>query len=396
MEGSDKTSQSKRKKVLVSGCYDLLHAGHVAFFESAAKYGDLYVCIGTDKNVELLKGHLPLFSQEERICLIRSLSCVKEARLESGTGMLAFAPELEDIKPDILVVNDDGCNPEKQKLCAKFNVEYLVLKREPHRGLPARSSTSIKNDIKHKGTEKQEPPYRICLAGGWMDQPFVSKFGAGSVVVVNIHPTIKFNLRSGMATSTRNKWWGEIWDKNLFNNDPEELAKLLFGFENPPGSTYVSGSQDALGLCLPGINRLYYNGNYWPEKITRCVDPDICDWLERSLRLVEIADRPDGYDPLQQQNLTTEGVARLGKSGDDAWDAIMEKDIVKLGKAITATHRAWGELLPLTTTVEIERKCNTYADVSYGRITSGCGGGYIILITDKVISGSFGIEIKRK
>ena len=43
------------KKVFVSGCYDMLHSGHVAFFEEAASYGDLYVGIGSDKTIYELK-----------------------------------------------------------------------------------------------------------------------------------------------------------------------------------------------------------------------------------------------------------------------------------------------------------------------------------------------------
>ena len=41
----------KKKKVFVSGCYDMLHSGHVAFFEEAASHGDLYVGIGSDKTI---------------------------------------------------------------------------------------------------------------------------------------------------------------------------------------------------------------------------------------------------------------------------------------------------------------------------------------------------------
>jgi hypothetical protein len=232
-------------------------------------------------------------------------------------------------------------------------------------------------------------PYRICLAGGWMDQPWVSQHHPGSVVVVNIHPTREFNLRSGMATSTRNVWL-RLAQYHLFPDDPVELARLLFGYENPPGTKYVSGSQDHLGLTLPGANRLYYAGQYWPERIESTIDEDVCDWLERSLVLVEMFERPPGYDPLLQQNITTEGVKRLGAAGDLCWEAIVAKDIKRLGHALTETHKAWGMILPLTTSPEIEAEMDRYP--CHGRITSGSGGGYLVL---EDIPGGFRVKVRR-
>ena len=57
----------KDKKVLVSGCYDLLHGGHIAFFKTASAYGKLFVSVGSDENLLRLKGKKPFFSQEERL-----------------------------------------------------------------------------------------------------------------------------------------------------------------------------------------------------------------------------------------------------------------------------------------------------------------------------------------
>src|SRR5205823_2059814 len=56
-----------RKKVVVTGCYDWLHSGHVRFFEEVSSYGDLYVIVVHDANIRLLKGEgHPLLPQEER------------------------------------------------------------------------------------------------------------------------------------------------------------------------------------------------------------------------------------------------------------------------------------------------------------------------------------------
>jgi len=385
---------SSRPKVLVSGCYDLLHAGHVRFFETAAEYGDLHVCVGSDENIRRLKGRPTRFNQDERLYMVQSIRHVTHARVSSGWGMLDFEPDMAEIRPDFFVVNTDGGSEEKRRLCQRYGVQYVELDRTPRPGLPVRSSTAVKAELAAADAEPQpaEIPYRICMAGGWMDQPWVSKYHPGSVVTVNIHPTRAFNLRSGMATSSR-ILWERLRKYNLFPDDPVELARLLFGYENPPGTKYVSGSQDHLGLTLPGVNRLYYHGEYWPEKIESTVEDGICDWIEESIVLVELFERPAGYDPLVQQNITREGVMRLGRAGDLCWESILAKDIRKLGQALTETHRAWGEILPLTTSPEIEAEMDKYP--CYGRITSGSGGGYLVLATDADIPGGFRVVVRR-
>jgi cytidyltransferase-like protein len=172
----------KNKKVFVSGCYDLLHGGHIAFFKTAAAYGDLYVSIGRDENLLLLKGKKPVFSEDERLYIVRSVRYVHDAFLASGMGMLDFEPDLNRIRPDIFLVNLDGHTPDKEKLCNKLGIKYVILDRIPEPGLPARSSSGTKKELRF--------PYRLCLAGGWIDQPWVSKIYPGSVVVAQIWPTM--------------------------------------------------------------------------------------------------------------------------------------------------------------------------------------------------------------
>ncbi|HZY24699.1 MAG TPA: adenylyltransferase/cytidyltransferase family protein, partial [Bacteroidales bacterium] len=110
----------KNKTVMVSGCFDLLHGGHVAFFKTASSYGDLYVSIGTDENLLLLKGKKPVFAESERLYIVKSVRYVHDAFLSSGTGMLDFEPDLIRLKPDIFVVNDDGHTPYKESLCKRL------------------------------------------------------------------------------------------------------------------------------------------------------------------------------------------------------------------------------------------------------------------------------------
>ena len=107
----------KKKKVFVSGCYDMLHSGHVAFFEEAASHGDLYVGIGSDKTIYELKARKTINTEAERLYMVKALRVVKDAWVNSGSGLLDFEKELRELKPDIFFVNSDGATPLKEQLC---------------------------------------------------------------------------------------------------------------------------------------------------------------------------------------------------------------------------------------------------------------------------------------
>jgi cytidyltransferase-like protein len=376
----------KVKKVLVSGCYDLLHGGHIAFFKTASDYGDLYVSIGTDENLLSLKGKKPVFTEEERLYIVKSIRYVHEAFLSSGMGMLDFEPDMKRLKPDIFIVNRDGHTADKEILCKKLGVQYLVLERIPEPDLPPRSSSETKREMRF--------PYRLCLAGGWIDQPWVSEKHPGSVVVAQIWPTMDFNDRSGLATSSRNtgiKLWGDRYP----DGDHEQNAKLLFGAENPPGKKYISGSQDHIGLLFPGINRLCYNGGYWPEKIESTTRQDICDWLSDVLYLVPLEPRPQGYDPLKIMNLKKSLIKELGDAGDRCWESVLNKDIKGLGKSMTDTFLSWKKILPLTVPDWIMDLFTTKYFPAYpGAITSGSGGGYVMVASEKPVEGAVKIKVR--
>ena len=174
-----------------------------------------------------------------------------------------------------------------------------------------------------------------------------------------------------------------------------QLAKLLFRYENPPGKKYISGSQDAIGLTHPGINKLDFDCGFWPNKIETCLDEDICRWLEKHLLLVPIGERPNRYDPLMEQNINRQSVQKLSMAGMNCYNSILRKDLNGLGKSLTDTHDAWREILPLTTNKEIDNILNSYDNCCAGRTTSGCGGGYVILATNHEIENSIKIKIIR-
>ncbi len=371
------------KKVLVSGCFDLFHAGHAAFLKEASSYGKLYVAVGGDKNVQLLKGKAPYYGQAERCFILSSLKYVEEAFVASGTGILDFASDAERIKPDILVVNEDGATDGKKEFCEKNHIQYIVLRRTPEKGLPARSSSLTKKELRF--------PYRVCLAGGWVDQPWVSEICAGSVVVARIFPTTEFNDRSGMATSSR-KVALDLWGDRLPEGDPIGNARLLFGAENPPGVERVSGSQDHIGLLAPGINRLYYTGEYWPARIDSTTDPEICRWLSQNLHLICLKPRPGDYDPLSTVNLREDWIRKLGEAGDLCWQSILSRDVAGLGKAMTQTFEMWQTILPATVPQWVKEAAEQYAGYP-GMVTSGSGGGYLMVASEVEVPAAIRIKV---
>jgi cytidyltransferase-like protein len=136
---------SEKKKVLVSGSYDWLHSGHVRFLQEVSGYGDLYVVVGHDANIQLLKGEgHPLFPAEERRYMVASIKYVTQALISSGHGWLDADPEIRRLRPDIYAVNEDGDQGGKREYCRKLGIQYLVLKRIPAPGLPKRSSTELR------------------------------------------------------------------------------------------------------------------------------------------------------------------------------------------------------------------------------------------------------------
>ncbi|NOZ70955.1 MAG: adenylyltransferase/cytidyltransferase family protein [Chloroflexi bacterium] len=376
------------KKVFVSGCFDLLHSGHVEFFQSAAAYGDeLYVALGSDKTVYDLKGRPPINTEEERRFMVQNVACVHKAFVSQGSGYLDFEPELRAIHPDVFVVNEDGNTPDKRKLVESLGIEYVVLKRTPHSGLKPRSTTELRSiDCL---------PYRIDLAGGWLDQPFVSKHHPGSVITLSIEPTIEFNERSGMATSTRRTAM-KLWGNRLPIDDPHKLAYILFCCDNPPGTTEISGAQDTIGLIFSGLARSDYDGQYWPHHIEHLPDEDALRFVENLIVLIPLGPREDGYNVLSKTYITSQRAQALAEATDDCWQAILERDAVRFGAAVRRSFEAQVAMFPHMVSATIMELIEQYRDLALGYKISGAGGGgYLILVADREIENGIHIVARR-
>ncbi len=362
------------KKVFVSGCYDLLHSGHVAFFEEAAQYGDLYVGLGSDETIWNLKKRHTINNNEERLYMVKALKCVKDAWINSGSGIMDFEKEIRELKPDIFFVNTDGYTPAKAELCKELGIELKISQRIPHCGLPKRSTTDLR--------EENRIPYRVELCGGWLDQPIVNSVCPGSVIVMGVEPTMEFHEKSGMATSSRKKAV-ELWQNRIPAGDREQLAKILFCMENPPGTKTVSGSQDQLGIVLPGLNRLDYDNGYWPIGIKSVTDESVLRYIAEHLYLLQLPCRDKGYDVLGNVHINYASAKKLADATDRCWNAMIGGDTKTWGESTAECFEAQLEMFPNMLVPEVRDAIEKYRKQAYGwKLTGAGGGGYLILIAD--------------
>lgn len=377
------------QKVFVSGCYDMLHSGHVAFFEEAAMYGDLYVGIGSDRTISGLKARKTINTEQERLYMVKSLKMVKDAWINSGTGVMDFEKEVTRLKPDIFFVNEDGYTPEKQEFCDRMGIRLVVSKRVPRKGLPARSTTAIRKECL--------VPYRLDLAGGWLDQPFVSKYHPGPVITISIEPEIEFNDRSGMSSSTRAKAI-DLWQYDIPDGDREMLAKTLFCVENPPGSKYISGSQDSIGIVYPGVNRLDYPEEaYWPEKIVTVNDDGILRFIEEHLWFINLSPRADHFDVLANTFIDAKKVKALADAALGTWDAIMNKELFRFGCFFRDSFEAQIAMFPNMVNQNILNAIAAFRNKALGwKISGAGGGGYLVLVSDHPVKNAFQVQIRRE
>lgn len=247
-------------------------------------------------------------------------------------------------------------------------------------------------------------PNRLQLAGGWIDQPFVSQHNPkppGSMVVVQIEPNFRPMDRSGLASGTRAVAL-KLWRGRLPKAPPAKLVRELYAAENQ-GKAEPSGSQDMIGLVYPGINRLDYDfevdGGVFPAHIESLTDAPTARWLERVLHLLPVEPRPEGYSPLGRKHLQPQWVARLGQSGRDCFEAIRRRDVAALGESLNLNMKCWERLLPGVLRhpllkVDLPGLLRAYQRRYPGVMYSGCGGGYLIVAADEPVPGSLRVNVR--
>ena len=247
-------------------------------------------------------------------------------------------------------------------------------------------------------------PYRMAFAGGWIDQPFVSRLNPeppGSMVTVAVEPTFRWMDRCGMATSTRSAALRH-WHGKAPSGDPKALVRELYEVENR-GKAEPSGSQDMVGLLYPGVCRLEYDasveGGVFPARVETCTDREIARWIERVIKVLPVMQRPLGYQPLAEQNLDPEWIRRLGRSGLACWNAILARDAAALGESMNECMRCWESILPHVVRypscpVDLVALLAHYQGISHGAMYSGCGGGYLYVVSEDPVPGTFTVQVR--
>jgi hypothetical protein len=140
-------------------------------------------------------------------------------------------------------------------------------------------------------------------------------------------------------------------------------------------------------------------GGVFPTHIESCNSPRVARWLEKVLHLIPIESRPEGYNPLIQRNLDPKWIARLGQSGKDCYDAIVKMDVAALGKALNLSLKCWDTLFPRSMrhdviTLDLMALATAYQLQYHGATYSGPGGGYLIVVSNESVPGSFQVNIR--
>jgi hypothetical protein len=223
------------------------------------------------------------------------------------------------------------------------------------------------------------------------------------MVVIQIEPNFRPMDRSGIASGTR-AIATKLWQGRLPNRPLDALARELYYAENE-GKAAPSGSQDMIGLLYPGINRLDYDfdfeGGVFPAHIESCNSPRCARWLEKVMHLLPVEPRPEGYSPLGRQNLEPRWIARLSRAGWECYDAIVRRDARALGASLNLNMKCWETLLPdvvrhPSLRVDLMPLLKAYQKQYLGAMYSGCGGGYLIVISNDPVPGALKVNIRVK
>jgi cytidyltransferase-like protein len=386
-------SMVSRPKVMVAGCFDLLHASHLVFLTKAAALGELYVSLGSDQSIVHQKGKLPAYTEQERRYLLENLRIVHWVGVVSDPGPLGFVEHLDEIQPDIFVVNADGDTPEKRAICQERRIVYRVFPRDRFNPNRPTSSTEI--------AREDRLPTRVSLCSGYIDQPVFNSrttTGGGRLVVLSIEGFVGLRERSGLATSTRNTVRRYFGNRLPSIYTPDTLAEIIFCLENPPHRRgYISGSLDARGIVGFGASLFTYSaGSFLPAAIEQRQDEATLAWLEEHVYLRHAWERPVGLAvrPLTDADSFPAWVKDMDAASFDCWEAIKRHDFLGLADAINRSHRAQA--------AAVENYCppDLHAFIACepaaaAMVMGAGGGGYVAFLAGRVPADAIRICIRR-
>ena len=253
-------------RVFVSGCYDILHAGHVQFFREARALGDhLTVCFASNEVLWHHKQRRSSLPDEHKRALIAAMAVVDEVVV--GEGMdegIDFKEHFLRLRPDILAVTeDDKYAPLKRALCAEVGAKYVVMAKTPPQ-FPPISTTQIVKFIR----APEVAPLRVDFGGGWLDVPRLARAGA-FIVNCAISPTVSlrawpYERNAGLGGSGA---WALLNGKDGIGSELD----LGVGWQDPAViaetglCVWRSGPRPVLdvktsGECLRGRMALHWTG----------------------------------------------------------------------------------------------------------------------------------------
>lgn len=326
------------KKVFVSGCYDILHAGHLQFFEEARKLGDyLIVSFASADVLWHHKRRKPSIPDDHKFALLQSLRMIDEVIMTNGTDEgIDFKQEFLDAKPDFLVVTeDDKYGRLKSELCDLIGAKYVVLDKTPPRFEPV-SSSSIVRWVQ----APQEAPLRVDFAGGWLDVPRFARPGA-YVVNCAISPLVSlrewpFEKQAGLGGSGA---WALINGKDSFDSEFE----LGVGWQDPAVIRET-------GLCvwrsgpMPVLD-FKHNGDFLSGRMA-------VYWTGASHDTPGVANLPRDFD-------------RIAESGRVAREGVLAADVAKIAEGVSLYYQA-----------QLAEDMQPLPDIAGSLARKYCGGGH--------------------
>ena len=142
-----------KKIVFASGCYDLVHSGHVIFFEQLKQHGDIVVIgLGRDSTVKEIKRE-PVRNEMDRAYLLAAFECIDYVILDNDyvvDGKIEFLGVIKTLLPDVFVLNsDDSAIEIKRTLCNELGIAFEMVDRIVPGFLSMTSTTQIINKIKN-------------------------------------------------------------------------------------------------------------------------------------------------------------------------------------------------------------------------------------------------------
>ena len=383
-----------KKIVFCSGCYDILQSGHAVFFDQCREFGDILVVgIGRDSVISQLKGPgRPVNPEINRLYLVAAMQDVDYAVLNSPDllpGKMDHAPILENLRPDVYIINDDDSDIEtKRTLCVRLGITMQFVTRVVPGELEPTSTSRIIDKINFS----YKAPLRIDFSGGWADVPFIMHGKPGFVTNAAIKPLIEYKLGkfnfsgyprgSGLSTSTAAKLLEMICAK-AYNTESKSLSAIaedLFKLENKELS-WAIGRQDQYGIVYGGMHCFEFGPDYG-KPVGAEIPKETLEEFRKNLVLIHTGISRNAQVAVEQvykNHATPEGKSALetiSNCGTAFFKAITVKDFLRCAAIMEENFNAQKRLSPATSNERIDAMyACAKANGAYGGKICGAGGG---------------------